>query len=131
MQTARAAVAEIEVAFAGRASDHQCAQPQEVRPQASHQPVRSTAQRGRAGEQILIEQEEGLDGANLALVIPDDEIPVREIGAERPLDQLVIPVILALAGKCAGPMLQTGKAGARDNLDATRRGRRVNRIGTR
>ena len=41
--------------------------------------------RGHADQEILIEQEEGLHGANLAARVSDHQIAVVELGVERVL----------------------------------------------
>ena len=69
------------------------------------------------GEQVLIEQEERLDRANVALRILDDKIPVFEILPDRAFDKVVVPVILALTGKGFAPMLQMQQAGTRHNVN--------------
>ncbi|MGD0564395.1 MAG: hypothetical protein ABSA66_15065 [Roseiarcus sp.] len=55
-----------------------------------------------AGHQILIDDEEGLDGADVLAVV-DDEVAVVETVLERVFDEFVEAMILALAGERGPP----------------------------
>ena len=57
-----------------------------------------------SGEDILVKNEERLDSLNLAIMIPDGEIPVVEFRVDGVLDDFVIATILVLRRKRALPM---------------------------
>jgi hypothetical protein len=90
---------------------------QKARPPSPHQPVGHARQLRHTSEQILIEQKEWLDGADLRRLVPDHEIPVRKIRAQGLIDQLVIAMILALMCKRPRPMRLAGKVGAGHDID--------------
>src|SRR6266853_971068 len=57
-----------------------------------------------SGEDILVKNEERLDSLNLALMVPDGEIPIIEFGVDGVLDDLVVATILVLRRKRALPV---------------------------
>ena len=62
----------VEMALASDAPDHQGAQLQEARPEPPHRLDRAQDPLIDAGEKVLVEQEEGLDGQGLAVRVLDD-----------------------------------------------------------
>src|SRR5216684_8192076 len=69
-----------------------------------------------SGENILVKNEERLDGLNLALMVPDGEIPIIEFRVDGVLDDFVIAVILVLRRERALPMPAISQLIARNDI---------------
>src|SRR5262249_26252852 len=70
-----------------------------------------------AGEEILVEDEEGVHGEHVAARVPDDEVAIVEPLLDRSFDQLVIAMMLAHAGEGAAPPRAMREFGPRHDLD--------------
>ena len=92
----------VEVSFPSGASHHQRARPHEARPKSPDPGDKLLGVIIGAGHQILIDDEEGLDGADVLAVV-DDEVAVVETVLERVFDEFVEAMILALAGERGPP----------------------------
>src|SRR5690349_14287404 len=114
--------------FAGRASYHQRAGAQETGPQATDAADQSLGEAAGAGEKILVDDNGRLDRADGAAAF-DDEVAVTEFTRQRIFDELVITMVLALAGKCPLPMRCGGDLAARCNPDRRVQVRGRNRAG--
>jgi hypothetical protein len=109
------------MSFTGNASNHYHARPHKARPDAADVLDEGTKTLAHSDQQILIEQKEGLHGANLTICIPYEKIEIFELGMERVLDQLVITMILAFARECYLPARKLREAVTPDDLKARRR----------
>src|SRR5262249_49241135 len=102
----------IDVSFTGAASDHQGARAHEARPDAPHRVRAALGQAADAAEQVLIDDETGLDRAYVAAAL-DHQVAVAEAVRERVFEQFVETVILALTRECTRPARQPRHLGAR------------------
>jgi hypothetical protein len=103
----RLIVAAVEVALAGDAPDHHGFHEHESRPSAPDRVGQAPEIRMNSGQNILVENEEGLDGDRLAAGSFDGEIPVIEFGVNGVFDDFVVAPVLVLCRKCARPMPAT------------------------
>src|SRR5665213_1697646 len=90
--------------FTCRASHHQRACTHEARPQATNDSRQPLDSGFGADEQIQVETEKRLDGANLALQVPDNEIPKVELLVDCVLDEFIISAVLCLGAERIRPM---------------------------
>src|SRR5262245_60941039 len=97
------------MSLAGSASDHQGSRIHEAGPKATRAGDELFKARAQAGEQILVDHENWLDGGDGALVL-DDQIAVSEPVLERVFEKLVEAMIFSLAGERSLP------AGGTDDL---------------
>ncbi len=86
------------------ASDHQRSHLQEARPHARDGIDQCPDLRPYADQEILIENEEWLNGDNLAVRVLNGEIPIIESLPDRIFDELVVAMILAFTSKSALPV---------------------------
>src|SRR5262249_54054481 len=108
----------IEVGFARDASNHHGLHEHESRPSAPDR-ISQTSEIGmNSREDILVKNEERLDRLNLALMVPDGEIPVIEFRVDGVLDNFVIATILVLRGERALPMYAIAQLMARNDSHA-------------
>ena len=115
----------VKMAFAGGTTNHQHARPHQARPQAPNANNERVKSRAYPDQQILIEQEEGLYGKNLANRVPYDEIAVVELRMERILDQLVVSMILAFVRECDLPARTLSQFVALDEFETQRKSDRL------
>src|ERR1035437_3600742 len=93
----------VEVTFTRGAPHHEQAHPHKARPCPTDK-FDETLYLGIGGnEEILIENKERLDSANVAVCILDGEISVFKSLQDRILDDLVIAMILSLAFESTCP----------------------------
>src|SRR5215470_17409636 len=105
------------MSFTGRASNHQRAHVHKARPEPAH-PVNDGFHRAIGADQkILVEEEEGRDGAHHPSLIPDHEIAIVKAG-NRIFDHLVVAMILAFAVKGVSPTPAAVELGARHHVYA-------------
>ena len=110
------------MAFASRAANHQHAHGQETRKVPSHRLDRRAELARHAFDEILPDEKERLNGANVSRAIFEKQIPMLEIPIERLLENLVIPVVLTPVLKSALPGIAILQVGARhDFCDALRK----------
>ncbi|HWN49696.1 MAG TPA: hypothetical protein VNO18_07700 [Xanthobacteraceae bacterium] len=70
----------------------------------------------KSGKNILIEDEKWLDCLNLAVMVPDGEIPIVKFRVDGILDDFVIAVILVLRRERALPMPAISQLIARNDV---------------
>jgi len=115
----------VKMAFTGGAAHHQRARPHQARPQAPNANNERVKSRAYPDQQILIEQEKRLYGANLANRVPYDEIAVVELRMECILDQLVVSMILALVRERDLPAQTLSQIVALDDFETQRKSDRL------
>ncbi len=82
--------------FACDTANHHSLHEHESRPPDPDRIDQTSESAMNSGEDILVKNEERLDSLNLALMIPDGEIPIVEFGVDGVLDDFVIATILVL-----------------------------------
>src|SRR5207245_9693932 len=101
------------MAFASRAANHEHAHGQGTRKAPSHRLDRRAELARHAFDEILPDEKERLNGANVSRAIFEKQIPMLEIPIERLLENLVIPVVLTPVLKSALPGIAILQVGAR------------------
>ncbi len=89
--------------FAGGAADHERAHEEETREDLSHSAGHALEELSRAAEQVLVENEEGLNRLRSSLRVFENEVAVLEPLNDRIFDDAIIPIILAMIGKARSP----------------------------
>src|SRR5262245_47155468 len=111
----------VKMAFTSGASHHQHARSHQARPEAPNANNERVKSRAYPDQQILIEQEEGLYGTNLANRVPYDEIAVVELRMDRILDQFVVSMILAFVRECNLPARTLSQSVTLDDFETQRK----------
>src|SRR5260370_32393983 len=93
-----------EVGLGCEKSKHHCLHEHESRPSEPNRINQTLETRINSSENILVENEEWLDCLNLAVMVPDGEIPVIEFRVDGVLNDFVIATILVLRRQCTSPM---------------------------
>ena len=117
LRAARTRFLGLEMPFATRAAHHQRPHLQELRPNPPYRACQGLRPRSNTRKQILVEHEERLDCANLPALIPDHEIAILELRADRILHDLVIAAILPEMTEGARPKIKGCQLGAAYNGD--------------
>jgi hypothetical protein len=93
----------------------------EPRPVATNGVDESAAIGAHAGQDVLVENEEWLDGADLCVAVADGEVQIIELGMDRVLYNFVVAAVLVLRSKRSLPLWALSQLTARDDLDAGHR----------
>ena len=126
----RGVVSVVKMRFAGNTPDHHGLYDHEPRPVATNGVDQSAAIGAHAGQDVLVENEEWLDGADLCVAVADGEVQIIELGMDRVLYDFVVAAVLVLRSKCPLPLRALSQLTARDDLDAGHRSVAV-RLGSR
>jgi len=109
-----------EVSFAGGTTNHQRAQLEETRIESPDQRNPMTALGAESCENVLIDEEERLDRAYMAVAIDNGKISMLELTEERIVQDLVISMIFSLVGKSRRPRRASEQFGTRHDGDRER-----------
>src|SRR5262249_35404462 len=124
-RAARSVMVAIQLTVPGDGADHEGAQRHEAWPRPAHDGGKGLDSRARAGQQVLVDDEERLNRKRLSGSVADDGVAMAEFRMKSVLDDLVVSVVLALVRKCLVPPAAARELGPRQHRYVSARGRRL------